>query len=1599
MSVFGLARDRATTVANRFSGKDSNSLDQHRFASAFFKEALPDELLGLDDDTMERIVLFSWNACAQRTLGQPKIVLEALKTKGSTPGRGRMGLCIINDDMPFLVDSIGAELAAQGLTIDRMIHPILDVRRNTSGDREETVGGRASTPPASGVLRESVIYIEVGQLDAKARQTLTTRLEQVLADVRAAVEDWPEALKALRVVARELEASPPPGTPDDIAEAVAFLDWLADDNFTLLGYRAYAFQGEGAGLAAQPKEARGLGLLRNADFPVWAGMEGKSSLPTRLQPFFATPEPLLVTKSNALSTIHRRVYMDYIGVKTFDAKGRVTGEHRFVGLFTSSSYAASVRGVPLLRRKVAHVLHTCGFDPRSHAGKALVHVLERFPRDEMIQIEPEQLTDVALGLLSLLDRPRPKLFLREDRFQRFFSVLVYVPRDAYRSDIREAAGRMLTATLSARLSLFSVELGDDGLARVHYIFQADPGAKVSVDQAELDRRLTLLVMGWDDQLEDALGALVGGEHAAQLRLSHGKVLSASYRSQFTPAEAATDIHLLTQLKSEQGREVLIYRKAQDPAHRMRLKIYRLGQVIPLSDCVPVLEHLGLRVIEEYPFDLADGALGWIHDFLLEEPTGAALDIDWLKPALEPALKAILLGEQEDDAFNALVIKANLSVEQVGILRAYFRYMRQIGLPYGQDTVQGALVHYSRVTRDLIDLFAARFDPHNTHKRLTEAVDHRLTDGLGDVVALDDDRILRLYRAVMLATIRTNAYQPDRPALAFKLKSQDVPGLPLPVPYREIFVYSPRVEGIHLRGGKVARGGLRWSDRRDDFRTEVLSLMKAQMVKNAVIVPVGAKGGFYPKQLPPAADREAHQAEGVEAYKIYIRSLLSITDNLVGDTVVPPQNVVRHDEDDPYLVVAADKGTATFSDIANSLSIERGHWLGDAFASGGSNGYDHKKMGITAKGAWISVERHFREKGINVATDPTRVIGVGDMSGDVFGNGMLLSRAIRLIAAFDHRHIFLDPNPDALKSFAERERLFNLPRSSWADYDATLISQGGGVYPRTAKSIPLSVEVREMLGVTASELTPTELIRDILRCPADLLWLGGIGTYVKAASEAHTAAGDKTNDATRVDAEELRVSVVGEGANLGFTQAARIAFARQGGAINTDFIDNSAGVDCSDNEVNIKILLTPLVEAGSLSPEARDKLLVDMTDDVSTIVLRDNYLQTQAISVAEAGGAQAAPAYTRLIQTLEASGRLNRKVEGLPSDDEILRRTQAGGGFTRPELAVLLAYAKMTIYDALLSSTVVEDPLLENDLELAFPEALRKQYRSAMAKHRLRREIIATKLANAVVNRGGITLAFELAEETGHSLDVVAGAFLVARDVFEFRTVWRLIDSYDHKIPAALQTSLRVEAAHALKLQMEDILRHVGDAASPSTAANRIKPGLDRLSAQVFDLLRPETRAFVDRHRAQFAQRGAPDDVRDVLVRHAALDGAVGVVLLAEELKLGEADVAQAYTQLGEQLGLDWANASAVDLAPVDPWERLLIAGTSHDFERVRLDVIRRVAGGQKGTALAAVDAWLQGQAPKAARVRALVASVRASEPMTTAKLTHLASQVRQILGS
>ena len=1517
-------------------------------AEILLGHAPPGELEGLPIEGRARVLQMAWDLVRTRTPGTHAMIVGAGE---GDAGHRRMPVALITDDMPFLVDSATAVISNAGLEITRLLHPILKVRRNAAGDVVEF--GATDAP------RESLIVMETERAPAKTRAEIAHQLDLVYGDVRAVVTDWQAMLQLLRASARMLNDVPPPIAPHVLAESIAFLDWLAADNFTLLGATDGVAQ---------------LGLL--SDAARWQA------------PIASTEHPmdaLRIGKSPQRSTVHRTVPLDVISVRRYDSGGRVAGASHFLGMFASAALRESPRRVPLIRRKVAEVAERLGFEPRSHAGRALTHVLETFPREELFQIDTDELLQMASGLLSLLDRPRPALFARSDVRARVASVFVYVPRDSYSADLRMRVGDFLETESGGRIGKYDVEIRGEGLARVHYVLE---GVKNELDVPALNARLLLLTRGWEEQLELALIDRAGPVRAARLAMTHGRSFSPGYRSEFTPAEAAVDILHLTALSTPADRHVSLSQRSDDAPEVVRVKIYRLGEIISLSDSVPMLENFGFRVIEEVPYDLAGGEIGWIHDFKLELVTPPQ-DFASFCQVVNPALTAVLLGAQENDLFNSLIPACGLSAEEANWLRAWFRYLRQTGVSYGIQTAVDALKRNAAATLGLVALFRALHDPAAVAEQEVAATEAFAT-ALDAVQAIDDDRILRLFHGVVQAMLRTNAFVRGGPeALAFKLDSAQVPGLPKPLPWREIWVYSPRVEGIHLRGGPIARGGLRWSDRRDDFRTEVLGLVKAQIVKNSVIVPTGAKGGFYPKQLPDQAlNRDAWATEGNASYQVFIRALLSVTDNLAADgAIIPPEGVVRRDSDDPYLVVAADKGTATFSDTANAIAEQAGFWLADAFASGGSVGYDHKAMGITARGAWVSVRRHFAEMGIDVQADAVTVAGVGDMSGDVFGNGMLLSKSLRLVAAFDHRHIFLDPAPDAAKSWKERARLFALPRSSWADYDPKLISAGGGIFPRSQKSIPLSHDVRELLGIVATSVSPSELMTAILKARVDLMWFGGIGTYVKSAAESHADVGDRANDALRIDGVDLRAKVIGEGANLGLTQAGRIEFALLGGHLNTDFIDNSAGVDTSDHEVNIKIALGSAERGGRLTRQQRDTVLAEMTDEVATLVLGDNEAQTLALSIAEASAAQSLPAHARLMDMLEASGRLDRAIEGLPGQREIEERRRAARGLTRPELALLLSYVKMDLKDALVSSPVVTDPLLADDLARAFPPSMRERFSSEIEGHQLHREIVATKLANLLVNRGGLMLAHDLAAELGCGLPTIAAAFVSARTLFDLAGLWRAIDAA--QVPARVALHLHAEAALVTRIIVSDLARRTG-AESPARLSTRLAPGLKRLLGAIDGLLRPEPRAQVEAVRQRLAQEGAPGDVIDWISTLHALTGAGSLVALATDLSLDEARTAQAYTRLGEALGIDWAKGAAASLVPGDGWERLLASTVVRGFETMRLDLIRRLTP-VEGDPLDMVERWLQSNPAEVSALQGSISAARQSGMPSLPMLAHLAS--------
>lgn len=1539
---------------------------------------------------------------APRIGGGEDIRLVDLEIEREGRRRDVTVLEIINDNMPFLLDSTLAELVDQGYEPYLVAHPILAVERDANGGLVRLVG-EATAAARLGVKRESFIHVHLPRIDdAETRERLTDAMRRVHKDVSLAVHDWPSMRARVTELVQNYRLNPPPLPDDEVREAVAFLDWIARDNFTFLGLREYRLPT--GDTAADPVEGSGLGLLRDPSVRVLRRGRELVAMTPEIRAFLARPQALIITKANVKSRVHRRAHLDYVGIKLFDADGRLQGELRIVGLFTASAYTNTTAEVPYLRHKVAKVVARAGFDPSSYASRALLNVLENYPRDELFQIDEETLYDFAINIMNLSERPRVRALARADEFDRFVSVLVFVPKDRYDTNARLRIGQFLAGIFEGRVSASYPAYPEGPLARTHYIIGRDEGQTPDVSRETLERGISAIVRTWSDALRNELDETIGGARARALASRYAEAFSAAYREAFGAEQAIKDIGLLEQLSEARPRAVDLYRREGDDETRVNLKVFSRGTALPLSDRVPLLENLGFRVVNERTYRVVStGVTGmdriWLHDMTLERATGGVIKIDEIQTLIEAALLALFRNLAESDGFNRLVLEAGLGWRDVAMVRTLGRYLRQIQVTYAQDYLANTLARHPAITANIVKLFYARFDPRHENQAAREENEAGLRaaieDQLKNVTSLDDDRILRRFINLIEAAVRTNFFQLEgnglpRQTIAFKFECAKVEGLPLPKPLYEIFVYSPRVEGVHLRYGKVARGGLRWSDRPQDFRTEVLGLVKAQQVKNAVIVPVGAKGGFVPKQLPPASDRQAWLAEGTESYRIFVRTLLQLTDNIEGDHIVPPADTVRHDGNDPYLVVAADKGTATFSDTANALSIEKGHWLGDAFASGGSQGYDHKKMGITARGAWEAVKRHFREIDIDIQTQPVTVAGVGDMSGDVFGNGMLLSRCLKLVAAFDHRDIFLDPNPDPETSFNERERLFNLPRSSWQDYDKSLISQGGGVFSRSAKSIPLSPEVRALLGLDKAEATPAEVMTAILKADVGLLWFGGIGTYIRSSSETDEQVGDRANDPIRIAGADVRAKVVGEGANLGATQRGRIEAAQNGVRLNTDAIDNSAGVNTSDVEVNIKIALTTPERDGRLTEEARNELLADMTDEVASLVLRNNYLQTLALSLSERRGLSDLGFARRLMQMLESQGRLNRAVEYLPDDATLTERARRGEALTRPELAVLLAYAKLSLHDELLESSVPDDPYLSKELERYFPAEMRERFPDAIANHRLRREIIATQLANAIINRGGATMVARLVDQTGADAPTIAAAYAATRDSFGLVEMNGAIDALDGVVSGKLQLRLYGELQDLLMNRIVWFIRNVDFTNnSLDTIIGTYQSGIAEVERGLAETLSSDAIAAWNTRTKVLVDQGTPEDLARRIAALTDLVAAPDIVLTAQKTGKPVGDIACTHFAIEAAFRLGSLIGAAHEITVSDYFDRLAldraIDSIAYAHRGLTAEVVAQDVSGPDG-----VQAWSDRRGADVSRIRSAVDSI-VSSGLTLSKLTVAAS--------
>lgn len=1561
------------------------------FVAQLYARVTPDDILHYGPEDLSRLAERAYDYLKDRQPGLPKVRCETVPLGDSGERKSVTVIEVSNDDMPFLVDSVMGEIAERRLEIQLVSHPIFGVRR----DNGAIVAFGAAD--AAGSLRESFIHIHVEpSADETVCSDLVAALQAVLGEVRLAVQDWRPMLDHVNGIVADLKTNPPPLPAEEVAEAIEFLQWLLADNFTFLGVRDYTVSDK----SLDADFDSGLGIMRSRDLKVLRRGSEHLEFTPEIMAFLQEPKPLIIAKANIHALVHRRVYLDYIGIKSFDAAGKLTGEHRIIGLFTSSAYTRAAHAIPYLRRKIAAIEARAGFDAGSHSGKALANVLEHYPRDELFQVDEESLYEFSLAILQLDERPRVRVLARRDRFDRFVSVIVFAPRDRYDSGIRVKIGDYLASAFVGRVSAFYPYFPEGPLVRVHFIIGRSGGATPDVPRETLEREVGNIVRSWTDGLAEALALANSAVKADELLRRYREAFSPGFQDTYAPALAATDIRVIESLTEQHPLGVDFHHRLEEEQRAVGLKVWSYARPLPLSERVPVLENMGFRVVDErtHHIEPPDSPGVWFHDMLLERQDGGPIDLDAGKARLEQAFLNVMHGQAENDGYNALTLAVGLMWRDVALVRALSRYMRQIRVPYSQDYMWATLVKHAKVASHVIDLFHARFDPRPEAEvaRQTAQADivARIEGELEKVDSLDEDRILRHFVNVVQAAIRTNFYQTDaagdiKPLIAIKFESGKIADMPLPRPLYEIFVYSPRVEGVHLRFGKVARGGIRWSDRPQDFRTEVLGLVKAQQVKNAVIVPVGAKGGFVPKRMPKNPTRDQFMAEGIATYKLFIGTLLDITDNYAPDgAVIAPPDVVRHEGDDPYLVVAADKGTATFSDIANGLAVEHGYWLGDAFASGGSVGYDHKVMGITARGAWESVKRHFREMDIDIGVTPFTAVGIGDMSGDVFGNGMLREDTTKLLAAFDHRDIFIDPNPDPKASFAERARLFALPRSSWQDYNKALISRGGGVYPRHLKEIKLSPEAQTLIGVPES-VTPQALMKAILKMPADLLFFGGIGTYVRAGSEGDDAAGDRANDAIRIAGADLRVKVVGEGANLGMTQRGRIEAALSGVRLNTDAIDNSAGVNTSDVEVNIKIALSLPVRAGALTEAARNAQLAEMTDEVARLVLRNNYQQTLAISLAQRHGLEDLGFQQRLMQTLERQGLLDRAVEFLPDEMALADRRKRNMPLTRPELAVLLAYAKLTLYSDLLDSTVPDDPFLGRELGRYFPKEMSERYPDALHAHRLRREIIATQLTNSMINRGGATLIVRIGDQTGATPAAIAAAFAAVRNSYGLIELNGEIDSLDNKLPGKTQLALYAAVQDLLLDRLVWFLRNVDLAQGLEKIVSHYRDGITQVDAALDGAL-PKLAASARDHRvSELTRAGVPDDIARRIGNLPLLKAAPDIVQVADRAGKPVSDVTATYFATEAFFQLDKVASAVPGIVVSDYFDRLALDRALDSIEEAE----RRLTAAMVGNGVAGADAvehWVEPRRLEVERIRAAIYEI-AGSGLTLSKLSVAAS--------
>ncbi|MDN4543740.1 MULTISPECIES: NAD-glutamate dehydrogenase [unclassified Pseudomonas] len=1556
------------------------------FAEQFFGIISLDELTQRRLSDLAGCTLSAWRLLERFDHAQPQVRVYNPDYERHGWQSTHTAVEVLHHDLPFLVDSVRTELNRRGYSIHTLQTTVLSVRRGSKGELLEIL---PKGTQGDDILQESLMYLEIDRCANTAElNVLTKELEQVLGEVRVAVGDFEPMKAKVQDILTKLDNSQFAVDADEKNEIKSFLEWLVGNHFTFLGYEEFVVNDEADGGHIVYDKDSFLGLTKL----LRAGLTYDD---LRIEDYAVNylREPTLLSFAKAAhpSRVHRPAYPDYVSIREIDADGKVIKECRFMGLYTSSVYGESVRVIPFIRRKVEEIEHRSGFQSKAHLGKELAQVLEVLPRDDLFQTPVDELFSTVMSIVQIQERNKIRVFLRKDPYGRFCYCLAYVPRDIYSTEVRQKIQQVLMDRLKASDCEFWTFFSESVLARVQLILRVDPKNRLDIDPLLLEKEVVQACRSWQDDYAALTVESFGEAHGTNVLADFPKGFPAGYRERFAAHSAVVDMQHLLSLNEKNPLVMSFYQPlGQVSGQRMlHCKLYHADTPLALSDVLPILENLGLRVLGEFPYRLRhnSGREFWIHDFAFTAAEGLELDIQQLNDTLQDAFVHIVRGDAENDAFNRLVLTAGLPWRDVALLRAYARYMKQIRLGFDLGYIASTLNNHTDIARELTRLFKTRFYLARklSSDDLEQRLEHAILAALDDVQVLNEDRILRRYLDLIKATLRTNFYQTDanghnKSYFSFKFNPHLIPELPKPVPKFEIFVYSPRVEGVHLRFGNVARGGLRWSDREEDFRTEVLGLVKAQQVKNSVIVPVGAKGGFLPRRLPLGGSRDEIAAEGIACYRIFISGLLDITDNLKDGALVPPANVVRHDDDDPYLVVAADKGTATFSDIANGIAIDYGFWLGDAFASGGSAGYDHKKMGITAKGAWVGVQRHFRERGINVQEDSITVVGVGDMAGDVFGNGLLMSDKLKLVAAFNHLHIFIDPNPEPASSFAERQRLFDLPRSSWSDYDTSLMSEGGGIFSRSAKSIAISPQMQERFDIKADKLTPTELLNALLKAPVDLLWNGGIGTYVKASTESHADVGDKANDALRVNGNELRCKVVGEGGNLGMTQLGRVEFGLNGGGSNTDFIDNAGGVDCSDHEVNIKILLNEVVQAGDMTDKQRNELLASMTDEVGGLVLGNNYKQTQALSLAARRALPRIAEYKRLMNDLEGRGKLDRAIEFLPAEEAINERIAEGHGLTRAELSVLISYSKIDLKEQLLGSLVPDDDYLTRDMETAFPPTLVSKFSAAMRRHRLKREIVSTQIANDLVNHMGITFVQRLKESTGMSPANVAGAYVIVRDIFHLPHWFRQIEALDYQVSADVQLELMDELMRLGRRATRWFLRTRRNEQNAARDVAHFGPHLAALGLKLDELLEGPTREGWQTRYQAYVAAGVPELLARMVAGTTHLYTLLPIIEASDVTGQNAADVAKAYFAVGSALDITWYLQQISALPVENNWQALAREAFRDDVDwqqrAITISVLQQGDGTQDVEARLAL--WMEQHASMIERWRTMLVEIRAA---------------------